>query len=51
MLPTVERWSQLEALQNEFAALGSYLSAHPLDAYRATLAAVGVEQYADLPGG
>jgi DNA polymerase-3 subunit alpha len=48
ILPEVQTWSQLEALQNEFAALGSYLSAHPLDAYRATLTAVGVEQYAGL---
>jgi DNA polymerase-3 subunit alpha len=50
VLPEAERWSQLEALQNEFDALGSYLSAHPLDAYRATLGAVGVEQYAQLEG-
>ena len=50
VLPEVRRWSQLEALQNEFSALGSYLSAHPLDGYRATLGAVGVENIVDLNG-
>jgi DNA polymerase-3 subunit alpha len=35
-------WDELVKLQNEFSALGFYLSAHPLDAYRPLLERLGV---------
>ena len=33
-LPAAQSWSSTELLNREFAAVGFYLSAHPLDAYR-----------------
>jgi DNA polymerase-3 subunit alpha len=36
-LPPVEDWPEMERLNQEFAAIGFYLSAHPLDTYTATL--------------
>jgi DNA polymerase-3 subunit alpha len=47
-LPEVEDLPQLERLQQEFEVLGFYLSAHPLDAYRAPLARLGVVPAARL---
>jgi DNA polymerase-3 subunit alpha len=47
-LPHVQDWSALDRLQQEFAALGFYLSSHPLDAYGKSLARVGVVRFADL---
>jgi DNA polymerase III subunit alpha len=47
-LPQSQDWSALDRLQQEFAALGFYLSSHPLDAYGKSLARVGVVRYADL---
>jgi DNA polymerase-3 subunit alpha len=41
-LPEVEDLPQLERLQQEFEALGCYLTAHPLEGYRASLAKLGV---------
>jgi DNA polymerase-3 subunit alpha len=41
-LPEVEDSPVLERLQQEFDTLGFYLSAHPLDGYRASLARLGV---------
>ncbi len=41
-LPVVKRWDDLTRLQHEFQALGFYLSAHPLDNYRALLDRLGV---------
>lgn len=41
-LPTKEDWRQMERLDKEREAFGFFLSAHPLDAYSATLAAQGV---------
>jgi DNA polymerase-3 subunit alpha len=48
-LPQAQDWSALDRLQQEFAALGFYLSSHPLDAYGKSLARVGVVRFADLP--
>ncbi|MDD3030002.1 MAG: DNA polymerase III subunit alpha [Alphaproteobacteria bacterium] len=36
-LPTVKKWDDMTRLQHEFSALGFYMSAHPLDGYRAIL--------------
>jgi DNA polymerase-3 subunit alpha len=41
-LPEIEDLPQLERLQQEFEALGCYLTAHPLEGYRASLAKLGV---------
>ena len=41
-LPEGPSWDELLRLQHEFDAIGFYLSAHPLDAYRATLERLGV---------
>jgi len=49
-LPDVQEWTSMERLSNEFEAIGYYLSAHPLDAYRRQLAASNVvtcAQFAD----
>ncbi|MDE0811353.1 MAG: DNA polymerase III subunit alpha, partial [Alphaproteobacteria bacterium] len=41
-LPMRRDWSAVDRLQNEFDAIGSYLSSHPLDAYGPALERVGV---------
>ena len=41
-LPPMKDWGSLEKLQNEFEALGFFLSAHPLDIYGSSLARLGV---------
>ncbi len=48
-LPVITDWPSIERLQNEFDAIGFYLSAHPLDAYGKSLARVGVTRIVDLP--
>ncbi|MDD3288458.1 MAG: DNA polymerase III subunit alpha [Alphaproteobacteria bacterium] len=40
-LPKVKMWDELTRLQHEFGALGFYLSAHPLDNYKALLERLG----------
>jgi DNA polymerase-3 subunit alpha len=55
-LPQAKNWDDLTRLQHEFGALGFYMSAHPLDNYRAILeriGAVGANQVASKqrPGG
>jgi len=45
-LPKVSRWTSMEALKQEFDAVGFYLSGHPLDAYAKTLDKAGVRQSA-----
>jgi DNA polymerase-3 subunit alpha len=47
-LPAVGELPALERLQQEFEALGFYLSAHPLDGYRSGLKRLGVIAAADL---
>lgn len=41
-LPQTPMWNDLTRLQNEFAAVGFYLSAHPLDSYKVFLERIGV---------
>jgi DNA polymerase-3 subunit alpha len=41
-------WSPMERLQHEFGAIGFYLSAHPLDAYGASLKRLDVVPFAEL---
>ncbi|HUC68465.1 MAG TPA: DNA polymerase III subunit alpha [Stellaceae bacterium] len=48
-LPVVQDWPPIERLQQEFDAIGFYLSSHPLDAYGKSLERVGVVRFADLP--
>jgi DNA polymerase III subunit alpha len=48
-LPAVPDWAPIERLQQEFDAIGFYLSSHPLDAYGKSLERVGVVRFADLP--
>ncbi|MGF1562503.1 MAG: DNA polymerase III subunit alpha, partial [Geminicoccaceae bacterium] len=47
-LAPVADWPSLERLGHEFTALGFYMSAHPLDGYRALLQRRGVVTYARL---
>jgi DNA polymerase-3 subunit alpha len=47
-LSTTLDWSSMERLQHEFGAIGFYLSAHPLDAYGASLKRLDVVSHADL---
>jgi DNA polymerase III subunit alpha len=48
-LPLVEDWPAVEKLQHEFAAIGFYLSSHPLEAYGNSLERAGILRSADLP--
>ncbi len=48
-LPMVEDWPPVEKLQQEFEAIGFYLSSHPLDAYGKSLERAGILRWADLP--
>ncbi|HJU18411.1 MAG TPA: DNA polymerase III subunit alpha [Stellaceae bacterium] len=48
-LPVVEDWPPLERLQHEFAAIGFYLSSHPLDPYGKSLERAGIVRFADVP--
>lgn len=43
-----EEWPLLEKLNYEFAAVGFYLTSHPLDMYGTALKAQGVLSYADV---
>jgi DNA polymerase III subunit alpha len=47
-LPLLADWPPVEKLQHEFAAIGFYLSNHPLDAYRRSLERAGILRIADL---
>jgi DNA polymerase III alpha subunit len=47
-LVAVDDWPVHEKLAEEFAAIGFYLSGHPLDAYAQSLKRLGVTPYADL---
>jgi len=49
-LPQIPDWPLHERLQNEFEALGFYLSAHPLDAYAKGLQRLGVIRSSELAG-
>ncbi|MEE8333928.1 MAG: DNA polymerase III subunit alpha [Alphaproteobacteria bacterium] len=47
-LPDIQDWLAIERLNQEFDAVGFYLSAHPLDAYGGTLARLGVVPFESL---
>ena len=47
-LPVVDPWPPAERLAREHAAIGFYLSAHPLDEYRSMLATLRVQMWADF---
>jgi DNA polymerase-3 subunit alpha len=47
-LPEIGDWPVLERLNQEFDAVGFYLSAHPLDAYGGALARLGVVPFSSL---
>jgi DNA polymerase-3 subunit alpha len=48
ILPAVEPWLAAERLQREHDAVGFYLSAHPLDEYRAVLQKLRVQTWAEF---
>jgi DNA polymerase-3 subunit alpha len=48
-LPKVPDWAPMERLQQEFSAIGFYLSSHPLAAYDRSLQRLGVVRAAELP--
>jgi DNA polymerase-3 subunit alpha len=48
-LPVVPDWPAVERLQNEFDAIGFYLSSHPLDPYAKSLERAGILRWVDLP--
>src|SRR5215469_7574315 len=50
-LPLVTDWPPVERLQYEFAAIGFYLSSHPLDPYGKSLERAGIIRWAHLPAG
>src|SRR5882672_8514020 len=47
-LVALDDWPMHERLAEEFAAIGFYLSGHPLDSYAKVLKRLGVTRYADL---
>lgn len=47
-LPYAEAWPPMQRLAEEFAAVGFYLSGHPLDDYQAALKRANVVSYAEL---
>ena len=47
-LPAVGPWLPAERLHREFQAVGFYLSAHPLDEYRAALTRMRVQHWAEF---
>ena len=48
-LPPRADWPLMEKLQNEFEAIGFFLSAHPLDAFARSMKRLGVLTIAELP--
>ncbi|WP_417782449.1 DNA polymerase III subunit alpha [Terasakiella pusilla] len=47
-LPNVPDWPLMDRLREEASAIGFYLSAHPLDAYKTTLKRIGVKTYTEI---
>jgi len=47
-LPVAKAWPPAERLHREFQAIGYYLSAHPLDEYRAVLEKRRVQRFTDF---
>jgi len=50
-LPDIDDWPTQERLQQEYEAIGFYLSAHPLEAYAKSCARMGVVEWADVAAG
>jgi DNA polymerase-3 subunit alpha len=48
-LPDAEPWSQAEISRQEKAAIGFYLSVHPLDAFKETISDLKILNVADYP--
>ena len=48
-LPAVQPWPEMERLKQELEAIGFYLSAHPVDAYRQVLERKGAVAIAEIP--
>jgi DNA polymerase-3 subunit alpha len=49
-LPQIKAWDDLTRLKHEFGSLGFYLSAHPLDNYRAVLERIGAVMASTIGG-
>ena len=49
--PKVPAWTPSEKLQKEFAAIGFFISGHPLDEYKDVLKRLGVQSYAAFAKG
>ncbi len=47
-LPDITDWSPMDRLKEEFDAIGFYLSAHPLDAYKKALGRLQVQSATDV---
>jgi DNA polymerase-3 subunit alpha len=47
-LPATPEWPAIDRLQNEFEAIGFYLSSHPLDPYQTALKRIGVVSSSQL---
>ena len=47
-LPATPEWPAIDRLQNEFEAIGFYLSSHPLDPYETALKRIGVVSSSQL---
>ncbi len=47
-LRKAKKWTPLERLEQEFSAIGFYLSGHPLDAYRTVLDKLGVQRFTEF---
>ncbi len=48
VLPEAAPWPGMQKLEEEFAAVGFYLSGHPLDDYMETLSRIGVMPWAEF---
>ena len=49
-LRATKSWTPMEKLNEEFKAIGFFLSGHPLDSYAAVLPKLGVSRFADFEG-
>ncbi len=49
-LRATKSWTPMDKLNEEFKAIGFFLSGHPLDSYAAVLPKLGVSRFADFEG-
>ncbi len=47
-LKPAKAWTPMERLQNEFGAVGFFLSGHPLDSYETVLSKLGVRRFTEF---